>query len=62
MAEVTSELKNKLAALIKHEHMLEATADQVPSRSRAHTLTSTLTCPHLHPPACSHTLLSLLAP
>ena len=30
MAEVTSELKNKLAALIKHEHMLEATADQVP--------------------------------
>ena len=46
MAEVTSELKNKLAALIKHEHMLEATADQVRTAEAEHTLTSTLTCPH----------------
>ena len=60
MAEVTSELKNKLAALIKHEHMLEATADQVPTAEAEHTLTST----HLlsPPPTCPRTLLSFLAP
>ena len=70
MAEVTSELKNKLAALIKHERMLEATADQVPTAEAEHTPSPppspALTSTHLLSPPptrlLSLTLLSLLAP
>ena len=61
MAEVTSELKNKLAALIKHERMLEATADQVPTAEAEHT-PSPPPSPALTSPPPALTSTHLLSP